>query len=357
MQAESARWHLKRETLLLVTGIGQLFRRLVMRDSTRSQSLLQSLHQILSHGVITLLAVAIAFSLPQVARYILYEWWPVVENNANLLLATEIGMASVMVLLFNSAKIMWGNRQRVAMAKLTALAYARNDRRNWLSRRRERAVVKRLSAARDACVLTLTGYDTFVDERSLLRGALQAAYEIRVMLVNPVGKGLQRRVDSLPSEITLLSFHKEIEASIACLAELRKAGKKITLKFYEHEPFWKVIVLGDHVWVQHCHTGFEVKHQPEYVFLLQHHNPREGLYVPFYMHFLEQWNQPCHPEYDFESNQLIYRDEDGNECGRAALGVPINSAYFPANVPASTAEYSLATPGAMPASADFRLPH
>jgi hypothetical protein len=327
-----------------------------MRDSTRSQSLLHSLQQILCHGVITLLAVAIAFSLPQAAQYILYEWWPLVEKDANLLLVTEIGMASVLVLLFNFAKILWSNRQRVAMAKLAALAYARTDRHNWLSRRREQALVKRLSAARDAYILTLTGHDTFVDERSPLRGALQNTYEIRVMLVNPVGKGLRLRVDSLPADITLLSFHKEIEASIACLAELRKAGKKITLKFYEHEPFWKVIVLGDHVWVQHCHTGFEVKHQPEYVFALQHHNPREGLYIPFYMHFLDQWNQPCHPEYDFETNELVYRDEAGNECRRAALGVPITSAYFPVNVPASPAERPLVTPGAMPASADSRMP-
>ncbi len=328
-----------------------------MRDSPRSHGLLPSLQQVLSHGVIPMLAVAIAFSLPQAARYILYEWWPVVERDANLLLATEIGMASVMVLLFNFFKIAWSNRQRVAMAKLTALAYARSERRGWFSRRRERALVKRLSAARDAYILTLTGHDTFVDERSPLRGALQAAYEIRAMLVNPVGMGLRRRVDSLPPDITLLSFHKEIEASIAYLAELRKTGKKITLKFYEQEPFWKVIVLGDHVWVQHCHTGFEVKRQPEYVFALQHDNPREGLYVPFYMHFLNQWSQPCHPEYDFETNELVYRDEAGNECGRAALGVPINNAYFPVNAAAVPTGKPLAAPGAVPASADALAPH
>jgi hypothetical protein len=308
-----------------------------MRDSIRTQGLLHSLQQILSHGVITLLAVAIAFSLPQAAKYILFEWWPVAERDPNLLLATEIGMASVLVLLFNFVKIVWGNRQRVAMAKLTALAYARNERHDWLSRRRERALVKRLSAARDAYILTLTGHDTFVDEGSPLRTALKAAYEIRVMLVNPVGAGLRRRIDTLPPEVTLLSFHKEIEASIAYLAELRKAGKKITLKFYEHEPFWKVIVFGDHVWVQHCHSGYEVKHQPEYVFSLQHRNPREGLYVPFYMHFLDQWSQPGHPEYDFDTNELVYRDDAGNECRRAALGVPINSTYAPA-APATQAQ-------------------
>lgn len=302
-----------------------------MHNNARPQGLLPSLRQILSHGIITVLAVAIAFSLPRAAGYILYRWWPLVERDPNLLLATEIGMASVMVLLFNFAKIVWDNRQRVRMAKLTALAYARDCKPSRFLRRRERALVKQMSAARDAYVLTLTGYHTFVEDGSLLRDALRSAYEIRIMLINPVGKGLRRRVDSMPPDITLLSYHKEIETSIAYLAELRRAGKNITLKFYDQEPFWKVVVLGDHVWVQHFHTGSEVKHQPEYVFAMQHHNPREGLYVPFYMHFLEQWNQPCHLEYDFDTNELVYRDEAGNERGRAALGVPIDGGSPPVN--------------------------
>jgi hypothetical protein len=297
-----------------------------MQRSARPQGLLLSLHQMLTHGTITMLAVAIAFSLPQAARYILYQWWPLVERDQSLLLATEVCTASALVLLFNSAKIVWDNRRSVAMAELTALAYARNGHRHQLPSRREREMFKWMSAARDAYILTLTGYDTFIENHSLLRDALQSAYEIRVLLINPVGKGLRRRVASMPPEITLLSYHKEIEASIACLAELRKAGRNITLKFYEHEPFWKVIVLGDHVWVQHFHTGFEVKHQPEYVFALRPRNPREGLYVPFYMHFLDQWNQPGNPEYDFESNELIYRDDEGSEIRRAALDVPINGA-------------------------------
>lgn len=297
--------------------------------------LLLSFRQILAHGLITLLAVAIAFSLPQAARYVLS-----VENDANLLLATEVSLASALVLLLNFVKIAWDNHQKVKMARLAALEYAKDGGQGhgWLSRWREGALIKRLPAARDVSVLTITGYDVFVDKNNLLRRALESAYEIRVMLVNPVGAGVRKRVDSLPPDITLLSFHTQIEATIAKLAVLRKMGKKITLKFYEQEPFWNVIVLGDHVWVQHCHSGFEVKHQPEYVFSLQHHNPRQGLFVPFYMHFLNQWNAPNHPEYDFESNELVYRDEAGNEFERVALGVPINGAHLPVNLPVRPAQ-------------------
>ncbi len=302
---------------------------MAMHRGTPTHNLWTGLRQILSHGAITLLAVAIAFSLPGVANYILNEWWPEVQNNANLLLATEVGLASVLALLFNLAKIAWDHRRRVLTARLASLVYARNAGAGWWSRRRERALVSQLPAARDAFVLTLTGYDTFVADDSLLRGVIEKAYEIRVMLVNPIGKALRERADSLPPEITVLTLHTEIEAVVAYLSRLRKFGKKVTLKFYDEEPFWKLIVLGDYVWVQHCHSGFAVKEQPEFVFALQQREPRHGLFVPFYMVFLNQWNDARHPEYDFDTNELVYRDSSGKETGRDVLTAPIEGTAVP----------------------------
>jgi hypothetical protein len=299
----------------------------------QAHSLLLSLRGILVHGAITLLAVAIAFSLPFAAKYILFEWWPMVESDPNLLLGSEVILASVLVLGLNLAKIAWDNRSTVELAQTAALVYARKAAQGWAARWRERRLLKRLPAVRDAFVLSLTGYDTFVDDASLLRGSVEAAYELRVMLVNPVGEALRRRADSLPSEITVLTLQTEIEASIAFLAELRKRGTKVTLKFYDQMPFWKVIVLGEHAWVQFCHPGFEVNEQPEYVFALQHQRPREGLFVPFYVHALERWNESEHPEYDFDRHELVYRDADGNENGRAPLGVPMNGASATARMP------------------------
>ena len=296
----------------------------VMPLGIPAHSFLAGLRQIFLHGIITVLAVIIAFSLPEAANYILNEWWPEVERNANLLLATEIALASVLALLFNLAKIAWNHRQGLAIQRLASLVYARDARRSWWSRRRERALVAEFPAARDAFVLTLTGHDTFLAGDSLLRGLIEKAYEIRILLVNPLGDGLRKRADSLPPEITVLSLHNEIEATVGYLSALRKFGKKIKVKFYDEEPFWKLVVLGDYVWVQHCHSGFAVRQQPEYVFALQHREPRHGLFVPFYMLFLDEWNDPNHPEYDFDSNDLVYRDPSGKETRRIALGVPID---------------------------------
>ncbi len=171
----------------------------------QARSLAVSLHGIAIHGAITLLAVAIAFSLPEAAKYILYKWWPMVESDPSLLLGSEIVLASALVLILNVAKHAWDHRYTVEMARTAALVYARSGVRGWIGRWRERRLLKRLPAARDAFVLTMTGYETFVNEGSPLRGPLDGAYELRVMLVNPVGESLRRRADSLPPEITVLS--------------------------------------------------------------------------------------------------------------------------------------------------------
>lgn len=278
-----------------------------------------SVRQILLHVCVTVLAIAIAFSLPVGARYILYQWWPIVAEDANLLMATEVALAAVLVLLFNMAGIAWENRRKVRMTELASLVHVRQSD-SWLARWRERRLVKRLPAVRDGYVLTITGFDTFAGENGLLGEVLNNAYEIRVMLLNPYGKGAGKRVDSLPEQITPGNFISEVESSIAHLTTLRTLGKKVSLKFYEHEPFWKIVVLGDHVWVQHCHSGCEVKREPEYVFELNRAHPRRGFFVPFYMHFLEQWSDDRHPEYDFDTSQLVYRDVYGNEIRRANFG-------------------------------------
>ena len=272
----------------------------------------------LLHISITLLAIGIAFSLPIGARYILYQWWPKVVEDANLLIATEASLAAALALLFNLAGIAWENRSKVRMADLASLVHVRQSD-SWIARWRERRLVRHLPAARDSFVLTITGFNTFADEKSLLREPLDKAYEIRVMLLNPYGSGAGKHVNSLPGEITLQNFISEVESSIVHLATLRMTGKKVTLKFYEHEPFWKVVVFGDHIWVQYCHSGCEIKREPEYIFGLNREHPRQGFFVPFYMHFLEQWNDFRHPEYDFDTGQLVYRDADGNEIKRVAF--------------------------------------
>ncbi|SCK24889.1 hypothetical protein [Vogesella sp. LIG4] len=284
------------------------------------------LRHILGHGVITVLAVVIAFATPDAARYILYDWWPRVELDTHMLLVTEILLASILTVVFNLWKRAWDNRHRLASARMASLVFARQPRKNWLSGLQERLLVRSLPAARDVCILSLTGYDTLVAPESLLKEALSSAYEIRVMLLNPNSAAASKRVDSLPDDITLSTLQEEMTASIAFLGECRKAGKKVSLKFYDHDPFWKLVVLDDCVWVQHCHAGREMKDQHEYVFGLQRTDPGQGLFVPFYTYFLHKWNEEGHWEYDFDAGELVQRDADSGETGRQPLGAAFTEA-------------------------------
>ena len=94
------------------------------------------------------------------------------------------------------------------------------------------------------------------------------------------------------------------------------------LKFYMRAPSWKIVVLDEHVWVQFCHRGAEVRTMPEYVFALHPRDPKKGLYVPFYMQFIEKWGEESNPEYAFDTRELVYRDAAGNELRRTPFLSP-----------------------------------
>jgi hypothetical protein len=279
----------------------------------------QGIRHAFGHVAITLLAVGIAFSLPVAADFILYYWWPKVEYSSQLLLITEIGFATVLVLLFNISKIAWDGRRSIHMNKIASLVYAR-ERSGWMSRWKEREMRKKIASVRDVYIMSITGYDTFSSENNELQKMLELAYEIRVLLANPYGKGVASRAQSQDDPAAMLqTYRRETEVSIAYLRKLTAAGKKLKLKFYEAPPFWKLVVTGEYVWVQFCHIGHEVKSQPEYVFGLQHDNPQRGFFGPFYKHFLEQWKDQNHPEFNFDTGELVYRNEDGNEIRRTAF--------------------------------------
>ena len=275
-----------------------------------------TLRHILSHVGVTLLAVGIAFSLPALAKYILFTWWPMVEGDSQLLLINEIVFAAVLVLLFN---LFLGARQgRLShrLNRLVSLVHVREES-DTRSRWRDRKLLDRITGTRDISVMSITGYDTFVSERRKLNRVIDTSYELRVMLMNPYGAGAMRRVQSLGDPAPLFeTYCQETAATLDRLASLATAGKRVTLKFYDEPPFWNLIVTGEYVWVQYCHDGHELKEQPEYVFALIKDKPTQGLFSAFYVHFLNHWSDPRHPEYDFSTRELIYRNDKGNEVKR-----------------------------------------
>jgi hypothetical protein len=262
----------------------------------------KSIHHAFLHVVITLLAVGIAFSLPVVADFILFYWWPKVEYNSKLLLFTEISFATALVLLFNISMIAWDGRRSMHMNKIASLIYAREGR-GWMSRWKERIIRKKIASVRDVYIMSITGYETFSSDNNDLQKTLDLAYEIRVLLANPYGSGIVNRVQSLEDPNAVLQVYREkTDASIAYLRKLATAGKKVTLKFYEDPPFWKLVVTGDYLWVKYCH-----------------HAQDRGFFEPFFKYFLEHWNDRRACIFNFDTNELSYRNEIGNEIRRTAF--------------------------------------
>src|SRR5512147_3181113 len=105
----------------------------------------QGLRLVTLHVVITLLALGLAFSLPVAARYILYQWWPRVAGDANLLLVSELSLTASLVLVFNMWRVASENRFKGRAADTAALVYARR-RASWLTRLRERSLIRKLPA-------------------------------------------------------------------------------------------------------------------------------------------------------------------------------------------------------------------
>lgn len=284
----------------------------------RSSQWLTGVRQIAVHACITLAAVAIAFSMPRAAQYILYRWWPKVAGDAGLLVATEIGLAAALVLFFNVSHIALRNFRKGRVADMASLVYVR-DKGDRIGRLRERWLMKRLPAARDASILALTGFNAFASPESLLHEPLKHAYEVRVMLLNPHAHGAARRAESLTPAVTMQTYAEETDAAIGFLRELHLRGKKVTLKFYDEEPFLTVAVVGEHIWVQHCHAGVPILDQPEYVFALNREQPARGFFAPLYMYFLERWIDVRCPQYDFDTGELVCRDAGGRETERKAF--------------------------------------
>lgn len=275
--------------------------------------------QVLFHVAVSGLALAIAFSLPAVAEFVLHQWWPRVSANAKLLLATELALAATLVLLANALGFAWEGVRARRMRDQASLVQVRRDDGRGAGRHPAAA-----RNARDALIVSVTGFHTFASDRAPFRELLERSFEARVLLLDPFSEGARSRIRSLPDpERARELYHEEIGASIAYLRSLWESGRRVRLKLYQAAPFWSIVVAGEHAWVRYCHDGYPIASQPDYVFALRPDEPTQGLFPPFCAYALDQWNDTRHAEYDFATGELVLRDADGAERDRAPIPLAV----------------------------------
>ena len=275
---------------------------------------------IFSHIAIIAISAAIALSLPYTVGYVAQKflvYWAFIGNEKLFMLTVEIVTAVFLIFIFNYISWIWKERRRAVMAREAGLV-SLSSSRGVFARKRNRKLKEKQGIARDIMVIGSTGYRTFANSSGDLHNVVRNCREAKIMLLNPYGDGANIRAKSiLDPEITPARLGEQIQESIAFLKELRSVQKGIRLKLYEHVPFLKMVISGDYIWMQHYHAGHDVQGMPEYIF--KHIQSPGSLYGIFYQFFLSQWNDPDIPEYDFETDQLVYRDMSGNELKRERL--------------------------------------
>jgi hypothetical protein len=186
-----------------------------------------------------------------------------------------------------------------------------------------------LGFAREVMIIGSTGYRSFVEREGELHEALLNCREAKIMLLDPLKEGVLMRSRSLPDpEITPEVMREQIIRSIDYLKGLRQAQKTVTLKLYPEMPLLKLAILGDSAFLRHYHTGMNVRYMPEYAFRNQQNHG--GLYMPMYRYFQARWQDPNVPEYDLDTDEIVYRDRIGNEVSRELFNeVPMSTSGTP----------------------------
>jgi len=275
---------------------------------------------LLSHLVIVSFSAALALSLPMAIRFVAKEfllYWSRIGSDKIFFLSVEIILTACFIFLFAHIRKSWKDRKLSNMARAAGMVFV-TPARGFFAKRRIRKLKEHQGIAREVMVISSTGFRTFVDPRGELHQVIRNCREAKIMLLNPSSEGATLRAKGIPDpNVTPETFGEQIRKSIDFLKLLKGIQKNIRLKLYPDPPFLKMTILGDFIWLQHYQPGVDVQRMPRYVFK---HDPNIGsLYFPFYQYFFGKWNNSTIPEYDLETDELVYRDTAGNEARREKM--------------------------------------
>ena len=269
------------------------------------------------HIVIIILSAGIALSLPVMARSFL-AYWARVENEKISLVSLEIGVAVFLIVFFNYVRRSLQDRGLAKMA-IGAGLVSFFPKRERDAQSRIRKLKEKHGTGRTVMVIGSSGHGTFVDQVGDLSTVLEKCLGAKILLVNPYSQEASRRIQAIGHpNITLENYRAEVRQSIELLKRLKAIGKAVKLKLYSDPPLIKLVILGDYLWLQHYHTDLDIQSMPEYV--LQHNLKGHDLYTLCYQYFVQRWESTRIPEYDLDTDELVYRGSTGGEVKRVRFG-------------------------------------
>lgn len=289
--------------------------RITERALTTSRKWLNDAGEILYHVVVIALSAGAALSLPHGANYVAQTFaihWSAIERDRAALIEFEMVMAVLLIVGINGLRRIVRDRRLAEMATRAGLTRVFPTSRTVTRKQKLKAAQGR---AKNLMAIGSTGYHTFVDPEGDLHTVIWKCLEAKIMLLNPYAEAARTRTRALlDSAVTPEALEEQVEKSIELCKRLKAGQKSVRLKLYADPPHVKLAILGDSIWLQHYHTGLDVHMMPEYVFE-QNHNDY-GLYTLFYQYFTRRWESCEIPEYDLDTDELVYRKPNGNEMRR-----------------------------------------
>lgn len=286
--------------------------------SSTIRSILREAAGSVYHILVVALSGGIALLLPAGAKQVL-AFWSRVEHDKLALMTVEMAVAIVLIMGFNY--IHRSIRDR-ALAKVATGAGLVSffPRRARGAHSRMKALMEEQGTGRTMMVIGSSGYSTFVDHVGDLSAVLDKCLGANILLVNPYSQEASARIEALAHpHLTLSTFRDEVRQSIELLKRLKAVGKAVKLKLYADPPLVKMVILGDYLWLQHYHADLDVQTMPEYV--LRHNHKDHGLYTLYAHYFVQRWESAEIPEYDLDTDELVYRSRNGNEIRRERFGI------------------------------------
>ena len=274
------------------------------------------------HIVVLVLSAGIALSLPAIARRFL-AYWARVEHAQTFLLVLEEAVAILLIGSANAIRLIIRDRALAKMAIGAGLVsfYPGHDPR---ARSRIKQLKEKQGTGRTIMAIGSSGYGTLTDQVGDLSSVLERCTGARVLLVNPYSQEARARIEAIADpDYTMERFYDEVWRSIDLLKRLKAIGKSVRLKLYAEPPLVKLVILGDYLWLQHYHPDLNIRAMPEYV--LRHNLKDHGLYTFYYHYFVQRWGSRDIPEYDLDSDELVYRGPQGREDLRVPFG-PVEAA-------------------------------
>lgn len=276
-------------------------------------SLLRAAAGSLYHSIIVALSAVIAFLLPAGANQFL-AFWSRVEHDKLSLITVEILVAVLLIAGFRYVHRSLRDRTLAAAAAGAGLV-SYFPRRTKTAQRGIKQLKEEQGTARTIMVIGSSGYSTFVDQVGDLSSVLDKCLGANILLVNPYSPDASARIEAMNHpEHGLAAFREEVRQSIALLKRLKAMGKAVRLKLYADPPLVKMVILGDYLWLQHYHADLDVQTLPEYV--LRRNRQDHGLYTLYTHYFQQRWESADIPEYDLDTDDLVYRNRAGSELLR-----------------------------------------